>query len=73
MKDTIFMKEMPKPQGIDALIIPALTDLEECWYGISIDKSKFKIEVNETDGEYELRIIHRKSYKERIEELNKGE
>jgi hypothetical protein len=61
-------KEISK--GIDALIIPALTDLKECWYGIEIDKSKFNIVLdNVTEETVYLKIVHKKSYKERIADL----
>jgi hypothetical protein len=59
-----------KPQGIDALVIPAITDLKECWYGIEIDKNKFHIEIEDLDENISyLKIVHNKSYQERVKEL----
>lgn len=49
------------PQGgidINAITLPAMTDLNESWYGIEIDKKKFRIVFeDETEDNIYLKII----------------
>jgi hypothetical protein len=44
--------------GIDALILPAITDLKEAWYGMEIDKKKYRIALeDETEDTVYLKIV----------------
>lgn len=44
--------------GIDAMTLPAITDLKEAWYGIEIDKKKYKIVLeDETEDSVYLKIV----------------
>lgn len=48
----------PKPRGINALILPAISDLKESWYGIEVDKTKYRIVLeDETEQSVYLRIV----------------
>jgi hypothetical protein len=48
------------PNGIDAMHLFALTDGKEAWYGIEIDKKKYRIALeDETEDSVYLKIIKR--------------
>lgn len=54
---------MSLPNGLDALVIPAITDLDEHWFGIQIDKKKFNVVIeNVTEESLYLKIVLRKDY-----------
>lgn len=56
---------MTKPQGVDVLILPAITDLKESWYGMEIDKTKYSIALeNETEESVYLKIVNKKTYQQ---------
>lgn len=47
-----------EPRGIDSMTLIALTDLKEAWYGIEIDKKKYKIVLeDETEDSVYLKIV----------------
>ena len=55
--------KMSRPQGIDSITIPAVTDMDSHWFGIEIDKSKFKVVLeDETEENVYLKIVLRKDY-----------
>lgn len=61
-----------KPEGISALVIPAITDQEKSWYGIELLRNDFEIIIEDVDENYfYLKIQYKKSYKERIAEMEK--
>jgi hypothetical protein len=60
--------EMPQEQpqwtsttmatGIGALILPAITDMKEAWYGMEIDKKLYSIVLeSETEDSVYLKIV----------------
>lgn len=54
---------MSRPQGVDALVIPAITDMDSHWFGITIDKSKFDIVLEDQSEEtVYLKIVLKKTY-----------
>lgn len=54
---------MSKPQELDSITIPAITDMDSHWFGITIDKSKFDIVLeNVTEETVYLKIVLKKTY-----------
>lgn len=46
------------PQGVDALILVALTDGTQAWYGIEIDKKRYRVTLeDETEDSVYLKIV----------------
>lgn len=55
-----------RPAGIDSMTLIALTDLKEAWYGIEIDKKKYKIVLeDETEDSVYLKIVKKQPPKEK--------
>ena len=54
-----YMGETIMPvSGIAAMVIPAITDGEESWYGVAIDKSKLRIGLeDETEDTVYLKLV----------------
>jgi hypothetical protein len=50
--------EALESRGVDWLTLPAMTDLNEAWYGITIDKKKYRIALeDETEDTVYLKIV----------------
>lgn len=48
--------------GVDAMTLPAVTDLKESWYGIDIDKKKYRIVLeDETEDSVYLKIVKKQT------------
>lgn len=47
-----------EPRTVDSMVLLALTDGKEAWYGVAIDKKKFKIVLeDETEDSVYLKIV----------------
>lgn len=54
---------MSRPEGIDSITIPAITDMDSHWFGITIDRNKFDIVIeDESEETLYLKIVLKKSY-----------
>ena len=46
------------PRGVDSLVLPAITDGKEGWYGMDIDKARYKVVLeDETQDSVYLKIV----------------